>query len=112
MEPEYHCEVDEGLFVMTFVAPKQLLLNPEWKKLVHNECLDQAWKRGIITTGGVTVEYDDLEKALPSELKEGETLKERMERYMATRGRHIVAASFVQVDLMEVRAYARVEVAM
>ena len=95
MEPEYHCKVENDTFIMTFDAPRQLLLNPDWEALVWNECIAQAGKMGVITTGSILITATEIEKLPPTELKEGESLKERMERFMETRGRRIVEGAFM-----------------
>lgn len=115
MEPQYETRVENDVFLMTFQAPRQLLLHPEFEAMVHDECLRQAHSQGVMPVGPILIEHSEIESAPTSELREGETLKERMERWQATHGAKYVAQGFAgaaQVDLIKVTASVSIGLAL
>lgn len=117
MEPVYETSTDDGVFTLKFQAPRQLLLHDDFDAMVWDECLRQAHAAGVMPVGPILVTHSEIEDAppKPSELREGESMKERMERWQAENGHRYVMegfASAAQVDLIQVTASVQIGVAL
>lgn len=109
MDPMFECNAENGVFTMTFRAPKQLLLHPDYQQMVWDECLRRAHAAGHIPIGSILIEEADDQPEV-QELVEGETLTARMERFMLARGNRLVLEGFTgqPVDYMRVTAQVQI----
>ena len=46
-------------YVIEFEAPKQLLLNPQWEAMVHDELLRNADRKGLVVEGQIAITTRD-----------------------------------------------------
>lgn len=80
---EFECSVEGGVFTMSFSAPRQLLLDENFDSMVWDETLRRAHVAGHIPIGPVMITHAEHTPE-PTELREGESLTERMQRWAAT----------------------------
>ena len=94
-EPEFHCTWDEQNFRMWFLAPRQLLLNPDWEQLVWDETIRQAHTLGVIPVGSVFIRAE-----------EAESVQQLVE------GRPMIVGSGVIVDMVKIHSEVMVGAAL
>lgn len=86
MDPQYESSLSEDgkTFTLTFIAPKQLLLHPEYDAMVNDQVLRFAHQQAIIPIGAVFHTEEDYNPAGPPQvpLKEGEDMVTRRLRAM------------------------------
>lgn len=111
MQPEEDTELNGDIFTLRITAPKQLLLHEEFEAMVWDETLRRAHQQGLIPVGPVLVTTAEPIPE-PQHLIEGESLADRMQRYMTTEGNMHVAAAFAGVpdtsDFMVVTATVQI----
>ena len=104
----YECKAEDGVFTMTFEAPRQLLLHEEFEQMVWDETLRQAHAAGHIPVGPIHVEHAEITDE-PTALIEGESLTQRMERWAAKNmHRHVMAGMTGGADMIRVTAQVQV----
>lgn len=96
----YSASMKDDVFTMTFTAPKQLLLNPEWENMVWDQTLRMAHEAGFMPVGPIFISYEEVEPP-PTQLIEGESLTSRIQRWQA-------ANPLGAVDLVKVTATVQV----
>lgn len=55
-------DAEKKTYTIEFTAPKQLLLNPQWEALVHDELLRNADRKGLVVEGQVMVTTRDKDQ--------------------------------------------------
>lgn len=52
-------DTETKTYVIEFEAPKQLLLNPQWEAMVHDELLRNADRKGLVVEGQIAITTRD-----------------------------------------------------
>ena len=114
MDIVYTTEIKDGVFTMSFKAPRQLLLHEEFEKMVWDETLRRAHAEGHIPVGSILISASEPSAdEPPMELREGESLLDRMQRWQQRNAaRHIaegMAEAYAAIPVEYVQITAEVQ---